>query len=67
VTVLPITNTLIDVPLLRLSVPPRKTSQVMIDKLSTVSRSKIGSTFGIAGDTVMLSVNRAVVLFLGLA
>jgi len=73
VTVLPVTSTLIDAPLLRLSVAPdernglRKTSQVMIDKPSTVSRDKIGPTFGIASDTVMLSVNRALALFLGLA
>jgi len=39
----------------------------MIDKPSTVSRDKIGPTFGIASDTVMLSVNRALALFLGLA
>ena len=73
VTVLPVTSTVIDAPLLRLSVTPdernglRKTSQVMIDKPSTVSRDKIGPTFGIANDTVMLSVNRALALFLGLA
>ena len=39
----------------------------MIDKPSTVSRDKIGPTFGIANDTIMLSVNRALALFLGLA
>lgn len=57
----------------RLSLPPdernglRKTSQGMIDKPSTVFQDKIGSTFEIARDTVMLSVNRAMVLFLDLA
>jgi len=63
---------MVTLPLLRLSVASdernglRKPSQVMIDKPSTVSRDKIGPTFGIASDTVMLSVNRALALFLGL-
>ncbi|GEB44041.1 mRNA interferase PemK [Gluconobacter sphaericus NBRC 12467] len=73
VSILPVTSALIDAVLLRLSVTPdersglRKTSQLMIDKPSTVSRDKIGPTVGIASDTVMLSVNRPVMLFLGLA
>ena len=52
---------MVTLPLLRLSVASdernglRKPSQVMIDKPSTVSRDKIGSTFAIASDTVMLS------------
>lgn len=72
-TILPVTSTLVDAPLLRLSINPdeqnglRKPSQVMIDKPSTISRDKIGPAFGSASDTLMLSVSRALALFLGLA
>ena len=44
VTILPVTSTLVDAPLLRITVPPsaenglRKPSQVMVDKAMTVKR-----------------------------
>ncbi len=52
VTVLPITSGLRDTPLFRLSVEPsesnglRTTSQIMIDKITTVPREKAGNVFG---------------------
>lgn len=73
VAILPITSTLIDAPLLRLTVTPsatnglRKTSQIMLDKPITVKVDKIGQPFGYLEDTVMISVNRSLALFLGLA
>mgnify|MGYP003363614402 FL=1 len=39
----------------------------MIDKPTTINREKVGPAFGIASDTLMLSVSRALALFLGLA
>lgn len=72
VTVLLVTSTLVDAPLLRLTVEPspenglRKTSQIMIDKPMTVRADKIGAAFGRLDDTAMLSVNRSLALFLGL-
>ena len=73
VVILPITSTLVDAPLLRLSVEPsldnglRAPSQIMLDKPMTVKTDKIGSPFGHLDDTTMLSVSRSLALFLGLA
>ena len=72
-TVLPITGTLLDAPLLRVEVEPSaanglaKRSQVMVDKPQTPPRSKVGAPFGRLDDATMLAVNRALALFLGLA
>jgi mRNA interferase MazF len=72
-TVLLVTSTLNDAPLVRMTVEPssenglRTTSQIMIDKAMTVRTDKLGATFGQVGDTTMLEVNRALMLFLGLA
>lgn len=67
-----LSGTLIEAPLLRIPVEPtpgnglRKESQVMIDKTMTVRRDKLGSPFGRLDDTTLLSVNRALALFLGI-
>ena len=53
VTVLLVSSMLIDAPLLRVTVQPdernglQKTSQVMIDKVMTVKREKLGEAFSI--------------------
>ena len=73
VTVLPVTGTLVDAPLLRIAVEPdgrnglSKPSQVMADKAVTVRRDKIGPAFGTASDQLMLAVGRALAVFLGIA
>ena len=73
VTILPVTSTLIDAPLLRLTVEPSevnglwKRSQIMIDKASTVQRDKIGPAFGHLDDEAMVSVTRGLAVFLGIA
>jgi len=73
VTVLPITGTLLDAPLVRVDVEPNsqnglaKQSQVMVDKPQTPPRSKVGAVFGRLDDATMLAVNRTLALFLGLA
>lgn len=72
-TVLPVTNTIVDAPLLRITVEPKehnglaRRSQVMIDKVITVRRDKVGPAFGSADDALMLAVNRALLVFLGIA
>src|SRR6218665_2517404 len=69
VTVLLISGTLVDAPLLRLTIEPtqrnglRKTSQVMIDKAMSVRRDKLGQVFGHLPDEAMVSVNRSLALF----
>jgi mRNA interferase MazF len=73
VTVLPITSTLIDAPLLRVPVEPTernglaKRSQVMVDKPQTPPRSRLGPVIGRLDDATMVAVNRVLAVFLGLA
>jgi mRNA interferase MazF len=73
VTVLLLSGTLVDAPLIRLTVQPtsenglRKASQVMVDKTMTLKRDKLGPPFGNLDDKIMLSVTRSLAVFLGLA
>jgi len=73
VVILPMTSTMVEAPLLRLRVEPssdnglRNASQIMLDKPMTVKTDKIGPTFGHLDDAAMVSVNRSLALFLGLA
>ena len=43
------------------------TSQIMIDKVTTVQRAKLGKRIGRLTDAEMLRVSRAILVFLGLA
>lgn len=73
VTVLPITSELRETPLFRIKLEPnkenglQKSSQIMVDKTHTVSREKVGEPFGKLNDDQILSINRALALFLGFA
>ncbi len=73
VTVLPITGTLIDAPLLRVPVDPNgqnglaKRSQIMVDKPQTPPRGRLGPVIGHLDDATMVTVNRVLAVFLGLA
>lgn len=73
VTVLLVSSTLVDAPLLRVTIQAsegnglQKPSQVMIDKAMTVKRDKLGEAFGSVSDAVMLEVERCLALFLGIA
>jgi len=72
VSLLPITGTLIDAPLLRVTIQPtpgnglQKTSQVMIDKTMTVKREKLGAAFGRLDHKQMLEIERRLIVFLGI-
>ncbi|MEN8742883.1 MAG: type II toxin-antitoxin system PemK/MazF family toxin [Phaeobacter gallaeciensis] len=73
VVILPITSTIVDAPLLRPTIEPssdnglRAPSQIMLDKPMTVKTDKVGPAFGFLDDATMVSVNRSLALFLGLA
>jgi mRNA interferase MazF len=60
-------------PLLRLRIEPsetnglRETSSIMVDKVTTVSRDKLGERIGRLADEDVVRLNRALMLFLGLA
>ena len=73
VTILPVTSELRATPLFRIQVEPtpenalQMTSQVMVDKVQSVPRDKIGSPFGRLDAESMVAVNRALAVFLGFA
>lgn len=73
ITVCPLTTHQVDAPLIRLAVEPsacnglRSTSYAMIDKLTTVSKKKLERPVGRLSDDDIVRVNRAIVVFLGLA
>ncbi|MBW8302176.1 MAG: type II toxin-antitoxin system PemK/MazF family toxin, partial [Hydrogenophaga sp.] len=73
VTVLLLTGTLTEAPLLRPPIEPSaangltKPSQVMIDKAMSVRRERIGVPIGRLDDETMLTVTRALAVFLGIA
>jgi len=62
-----------EAPLLRLSVEPnernglRRTCRLMVDKITTVPKSKVGERLGRLDDEDMVRLNQAVMVFLGLA
>ena len=74
VTLLPITSDIrLELPLFRLALEPSETSgiqresQVMVDKLVSVPRDKIGGVVGHLGDADMLRVTRALMVWRGVA
>jgi mRNA interferase MazF len=73
IVVLPLTSTLTKQPLFRITVDPseenglQKRSQIMVDKIQSFSREKIGRSCGRLDDRTMLEVSRAMAVFLGLA
>jgi mRNA interferase MazF len=73
ITVLPLTSSIVDAPLFRLTIDPSRqngltrVSQVMVDKAITVPRAKIGKVIGRFGDDTMLRVSRALSVWLGIA
>jgi len=73
VTVLPVTSTIVNAPLLRISIQPdlenglQKPSQIMIDKALTVKRDKIGQAFGAVSADTLVEIERCLAVFLGIA
>ena len=73
VTVLLVSSTWVDAPLFRVTVLPdaqnglQKLSQIMVDKTMTVKRDKLGAVFGSVSAAVMLTVERCLTVFLGIA
>jgi mRNA interferase MazF len=73
ITLCPFTSHAVDAPLMRLPIEPsdqnglRSASCVMIDKITTVSKSKLDRRIGRLSDEEVVRMNRAVIVFLGLA
>src|SRR5687767_6683253 len=72
-TVCAFTTDSTDAPLIRIPVEPDEMnglsapSRIMLDKFTTVRRSKLGEHIGRLSDEDMVRLGRAVVVFLGLA
>ena len=73
VTICAFTTDPTEAPLFRIPVEPseqnglRATSSLMVDKLTTVARSKLGTCVGRLDDETVVQLNRAILVFLGLA
>ena len=73
VTVCPLTSDLTEIPLLRIPLSPnvanglKSPSSIMLDKATTMSRSKLGERVGKVSDAEMIELSRRLVVFLDLA
>jgi mRNA interferase MazF len=73
ITVCAFTTDETDAPLFRLPVQPnernglRSPCRLMVDKISTVPKTKVGARIGRLNDEDILRLNQAVLVFLGLA
>lgn len=73
VTLCPVTTDPSDLPLFRLPIAPsqgngmRLACRLMVDRISTVRKTKLGVRLGRLTDTDILRLNRAIVVFLGIA
>lgn len=73
VALCPLTTDPTDAPLFRLLIEPGAgndldaPSRIMVDKITTVRRSRLGAKIGVLDDANVLRLNGAVVVFLGIA
>jgi mRNA interferase MazF len=73
ITLLPITSEIIAAPLFRITVEPmpanglRAVSQIMIDKITSVRRDRIGRQIGRFDDDAMIRIGRAMAVWLSIA
>lgn len=73
VTICAITTDPTDAPLFRIALEPtdlnglRAASRLMVDKITTVRRTAIGDRVGRLADEDVVRLNRAILVFLGLA
>jgi mRNA interferase MazF len=73
IAVCPLTSQPIEAPMLRINVAPspenglRAASRLMVDKVTTVPKSRLGQRIGRLADDDLLRLNRSLLVFLGLA
>jgi mRNA interferase MazF len=73
ITICAFTTDPVEAPLFRLAVSPsaanglRAASRLMVDKITTVAKNKIGARVGRLGDADVVRLNQAMMVFLGLA
>jgi mRNA interferase MazF len=73
ITICAFTSDPTDAPLFRLSIEPTETnglktvSRLMVDKITTVPKERLAARIGKLADDDVLRLNRAIMIFLGLA
>jgi mRNA interferase MazF len=73
VTVIPLTTTVVDAPLIRIPVPSTRTTGIerpsfaMVDKITTVRRTNVSERIGRLPASLLVEIERAALLFVGLA
>jgi len=73
ITICAFTTDPTDAPLFRLPIEPNETNglrapcRLMVDKITTVPKTKVGARIGRLGDEDVVRLNRAVLVFLGMA
>ncbi|MDN5797941.1 MAG: type II toxin-antitoxin system PemK/MazF family toxin [Intrasporangium sp.] len=73
VTVCPLTTNPVEAPLTRIAVEPTATtgieqlSRIMVDKITTMPRDNVRDRLGRLADADVIRLDRAIVVFLGLA
>ena len=73
VTLVPFTTTVVDAPLFRMMIEATEStglnaaSHLMIDKLTTVPRARLGERLGRLSNEDVVRVNRSMIVFLGMA
>ena len=73
VTVCPLTTSEVEAPLLRIAVEPtdstgiQQSSQIMVDKVTTMPRGNVGEHVGRLSDADLVRLDRALLVVLGLA
>ncbi len=71
VVVIPLTTTAADAPITRIAVPATAglatSSFAMVDKITTVRRSNLGTRIGRVPTAVMVDIERSLMVFLGVA
>jgi mRNA interferase MazF len=73
VTICPFTTNPTSAPLVRVPIAPTESNglaasyNLMVDKIMTVPKTKVGTRIGRLEDADLIRLNRAIVVFLGLA
>ena len=73
VTICALTTDPTDAPLFRLGIEPssenglQSASRIMVDKVTTISRARVGKRIGRLADGDVVRLNRALLVFLGVA
>ena len=73
VTVCPFTTDPVEAPLFRVEVDPSNSNglhtpcRLVVDKITSLPRSRLGNLVGVLDDADVMRLNRAIVVFLGIA